>query len=179
VSRGPYPARRIAIHHPRWDTPAVAPAPDLIMRPLNGEDFAPARAVADAWFGRPVGLTFHRLFFEQLGPFGLWAERREAPGRLAGLLLGLPSAAEQDLAYIHLHMVDPDLRGRGVGGALYREFGRRAAAAGRSRVRALAAPSNVVSVRFHRSLGFTGTPSPGHVGPGQDRIVFERTIPFG
>lgn len=152
--------------------------PDLVLRAVTGDDFDPARAVADAWFGRPVGLTFHRLFFEQLGPFGVWAETRGAPGRPAGVLLGLPSAAEDDLAYIHLHMVDPALRGRGVGSALYREFGRRAHAAGRRRVRALAAPSNTGSVRFHTALGFTGVLRPAYVGPGQDRIVFERPLPF-
>ena len=41
-------------------------------RPLEAADFDAARAVADGWFGHPVGLTLHRLFFDQLGPHGVW-----------------------------------------------------------------------------------------------------------
>lgn len=148
------------------------------MRPLTGDDFAAARAVADDWFGHPVGLAMHRLFFEQLGPFGVWAETAAAPGVLAGVLLGLPSAAEPDLAYIHFHMVDPALRGRGVGRAMYVDFCVRMHVAGRTRVRALAAPGRTASVRFHEALGFVGRFSAEHVGPGQDRIVFERPLPI-
>jgi len=156
----------------------VPAAPDLVLRPLTAADFVAARAVADDWFGRPVGLTMHLLFFDQLGPHGVHAARRERPDAMAGVLLGLPSSAEPDLAYVHFHMVDPALRGRGVGAALYREFGRRMHATGRTRVRALANPAFTASVRFHESLGFTGAPRPGLLGPGQDRIVFERSLPL-
>ena len=54
-----------------------------------GDDFAAARAVAAAWFGHPVGLTLHRLFFDQLGPGGVWIAR--ADGSPAGFLLGMVS----------------------------------------------------------------------------------------
>lgn len=148
------------------------------MRSLTGADFAAARDVADGWFGRPVGLTLHRLFFEQLGTFGLRADVPGAADRLVGVLLGLPSAVEPDLAYVHMHMVDPAMRGQGIGAALYREFGMRMHAMGCTRIRALAAPDNAVSVAFHEALGFTGRYSPRHVGPGQDRLVFERPLPF-
>lgn len=148
------------------------------MRSLTGADFAAARAVADDWFGRPVGLTLHRLFFDQLGPFGLRADPAGGPDRLLGVLLGLPSAGEPDLAYVHMHMVDPAMRGRGIGGLLYRTFGDAMAARGCARIRALAAPSNAASVRFHEGLGFTGRHEPAYVGPGQDRIVFERALPI-
>jgi len=158
--------------------PAAPPVDDLVLRPLVAADFAEARAVADGWFGRPVGLTMHLLFFDQLGPHGVHAARAGAPAAMAGVLLGLPSAAEPDLAYVHFHMVDPALRGRGVGAALYREFGRRMHAAGRTRVRALANPAFTASVRFHEALGFRGTVRPGLLGPGQDRIVFERPLPL-
>lgn len=154
------------------------PGPALRTRSLTGDDFAAARAVADDWFGRPVGLTLHRLFFEQLGPYGVRIDPAGGPDRLLGVLLGLPSALEPDLAYVHMHMVDPAMRGRGIGALLYRTFGDAMAARGCTRIRALAAPSNTVSVRFHEALGFTGRLSPGHVGPGQDRIVFERPLPL-
>jgi len=150
-----------------------------LLRSLTGEDFAAARAVADDWFGRPVGLTMHRLFFEQLGASGVHAAPRGEPGRLAGVLLGLRSENDPGLAYVHFHMVDPAMRGRGVGRALYAAFGERMHAGGCTRVRALAAPTNGGSLRFHEALGFTGTFRSGYVGPGQDRIVFERPLPLG
>jgi len=61
-------------------------------RALTGADHARAAAVAEGWFGHPVGLVMHRLFFDQLGPMGVWLERRD--GTPAGFLLGLVSDAE-------------------------------------------------------------------------------------
>jgi GNAT superfamily N-acetyltransferase len=144
-------------------------------RPLIAADFDAARGVADDWFGHPVGLTLHRLFFDQLGPYGVWIERDD--GSPAGFLLGLVSQSEPDLAYVHLHAVDPALRGQGVGAALYREFGRRAMGSGCTRIRALAAPQREGSIAFHRALGFDGPLVEGFLGPGEDRIVFERALP--
>jgi len=144
-------------------------------RAVTGDDFVAARAVADAWFGHPVGLTLHRLFFDQLGPGGVWIAR--ADGLPAGFLLGMVSLSEPDLAYVHLHAVDPALRGQGVGAALYREFGRRAMGSGCTRIRALAAPQREGSIAFHRALGFDGPLVPDYLGPGEDRIVFERALP--
>ena len=131
----------------------------------------------DDWFGHPVGLVMHRLFFEQLGPSGVWLE--DAAGEPAGFLLGLVSEAEPDLAYVHMHVVAPAWRGTGAGERLYREFCARAAAErGCRRVRALAAPDRAASRRFHERLGFSGTPAPGYLGPGADRIVYERPLPL-
>lgn len=145
-------------------------------RPLRGDDYPRARAVVDGWFGHPVGLVMHRLFFEQLGPSGVWLETDD--GAPAGFLLGLVSEAEPDLAYVHMHVVDPVLRGRGLGEVLYREFAARAAARGCRRIRALAAPGREVSRRFHERLGFAGRWAPGHLGPGGDRWVYERALPL-
>jgi ribosomal protein S18 acetylase RimI-like enzyme len=132
--------------------------------------------VVEGWFGHPVGLVMHRLFFDQLGPWGVWLEDRE--GLPAGFLLGLVSAAEPDLAYVHMHVVDPAWRGTGAGERLYREFCARARDAGCTRVRALAAPDRTASRRFHERLGFRGRLAPGYLGPGADRIVFERPLPL-
>jgi ribosomal protein S18 acetylase RimI-like enzyme len=149
--------------------------PPAALRTLRTADFARVRRVVDGWFGRPVGLVMHRLFFEQLGPSGLAAER---DGDLVGVLLGLRSETEPALAYIHFTAVAPEARRLGVAAALYREFGDRMAARGCTRVRTLAAPTNARSLRFHESLGFSGRFSSEHVGPGQDRVVFERALPF-
>jgi ribosomal protein S18 acetylase RimI-like enzyme len=145
-------------------------------RPLRAGDYPRARAVVDEWFGHPVGLVMHRLFFDQLGPSGVWLERDD--GAPAGFLLGLVSEAEPDLAYVHMHVVDPALRGRGLGEVLYREFAARAAARGCRRIRALAAPGREASRRFHERLGFTGRWEPGYLGPGGDRYVYERALPL-
>ena len=51
-------------------------------------------------------------------------------------------------------------------------------ASGCRRVRTLAGPTNGRSLRFHESLGFVGTYASEYVGPGQDRVVFERALPF-
>lgn len=133
--------------------------------------------MVDGWFGHPVGLVMHRLFFDQLGPSGVWME--EPGGAPAGFLLGLVSEAEPDLAYVHMHVVAPEWRGTGAGERLYREFCDRAAARGCRRVRALAAPDRASSRRFHERLGFAGPLEPDHLGPGADRIVFERSLPLG
>jgi ribosomal protein S18 acetylase RimI-like enzyme len=155
---------------------APVDAGDLVCRPLRAGDFTRARSVVDSWFGHPVGLVMHRLFFDQLGPAGVWME--EPAGAPAGFLLGLVSEAEPDLAYVHMHVVAPAWRGRGAGERLYREFCARATARGCRRVRALAAPDRVASRRFHERLGFTGRDEPGYLGPGADRIVYERPLPL-
>jgi len=145
-------------------------------RPLVAADFVAARAVAEAWFGHPVGLTLHRLFFDQLGPGGVWIAR--ADGSPAGFLLGMVSLSEPDLAYVHLHAVDPALRGQGVGATLYRWFGEQAMAKGCTRIRALAAPQREGSIAFHRALAFDGPLVADYLGAGEDRIVFERSLPI-
>ena len=142
---------------------------------IEAHDYSFARGVADDWMGREVGLVMHRLFFDQLGPSGVWAE---IDGQPCGFLLGLISEREPDLAYIHFHVVDPSRRRQGIGGGLYREFGSRAADRGCRRVRALAPLWNSQSIAFHERLGLAGTTYEGYVGPGQDRVVFERTLPF-
>jgi len=145
-------------------------------RPLMAADFVAARAVAEAWFGHPVGLTLHRLFFDQLGPGGAWIAR--ADGSPGGFLLGMVSLSEPDLAYVHLHAVDPTLRGQGVGATLYRWFGEQAMEKGCTRIRALAAPQREGSIAFHRALGFDGPLVADYLGAGEDRIVFERALPI-
>ncbi len=151
-------------------------AAGLACRPLRAADYTRARAVVDGWFGPPVGLVMHRLFFDQLGPSGVWME--EPGGAPAGFLLGLVSESEPDLAYVHMHVVAPAWRGRGAGERLYAEFCARAADRGCRRVRALAAPDRAASRRFHERLGFEGTDEPGYLGPGGDRTVYERALPL-
>lgn len=152
----------------------MTPGDALVTRSLRGSDFDDARAVADDWFGHPVGLTMHRLFFDQLGSTGVWIGTET--GAMVGVLLGLRSQTEPELAYIHFHMVDPAWRGRGVGSRLYLTFFAQMAHRGCTRVRALASPTRTASISFHESLGFSGTRRNDYLGPGQDRVIFERFI---
>ena len=109
----------------------------------------------------------HRLFFDQLGPWGVWLEDRE--GRPAGFLLGLVSAAEPDLAYVHMHVVDPAWRGTGAGERLYREFCARAHDAG---LHAGARP------RGARADGVAALPrAPGLPGAARSRLPGARRRP--
>ena len=147
----------------------------LEVRSIRTSDFVAARARVDEWMGRPVGLVMHRLFFDQLGPHGVWIARAGEP---VAFLLGLISAAEPELAYVHFHIVDPRHRGERLGTRLYREFGARAAARGATRIRALAPLWNTASIAFHERLGFEGDVHRDYVGPGEDRRVFERPLPF-
>ena len=95
----------------------------------------------------------------------MWLEDDE--GAPAGFLLGLVSEADPELAYVHMHVVDPALaRARGWATRLYRDFGARAHARGCRRVRALAAPDREASRRFHERLGFAGRLEPGYLGDG-------------
>ena len=96
----------------------------------------------------------------------------------AGFLLGLVSEAEPDLAYAHFLAVDPAWRRRGLGRLLYVIFGDRCAARGLHPPARAGRADQRRSLRFHESVGFTGRFASEFVGPGQDRVVFERPIPF-
>ena len=80
--------------------------------------------------------------------------------------------------YLDRVAIDESMRGRGIGARLYVEFGDRAAGRGCTRVRALAPLWNAQSIAFHERLGFVGSPQRDFVGPGQDRVVFERALPI-
>ncbi|MGW5874941.1 N-acetyltransferase family protein [Nocardiopsis terrae] len=135
------------------------------------EDHGRILAVCDDWWGKPVAHILPRLFLDHFHTTSLTAE---AGGALAGFLVGFPSPARPEEAYVHFTAVSPDHRGTGLGRRMYRRFVGAARAEGRSVVRAVTAPTNDRSIAFHRSLGFTVTgPHIDHDGPGVDRMCFE------
>ena len=97
-------------------------------------------------------------------------------------LVGLLSQSHPGEAYIHFVGIHPAERGRGLGRQLYQHFFAAAQARGAGLVRAVTAPVNQGSVRFHQQLGFgiepgdrevDGVPvATGYDGDGQDRVRF-------
>ncbi|WP_327357350.1 GNAT family N-acetyltransferase [Streptomyces sp. NBC_01304] len=137
---------------------------------------------------RALSLLLPRLFLQCFAGTSLVLEGERGPdgARIEAFLVGFHSADRADEAYIHFVGVDPALRGQGVGRRLYGAFFARAAAAGRTRVRAITSPGNAGSIAFHRSLGFLLEPGDreadgvpvhsDHDGPGEDRVCFRKEL---
>jgi len=96
---------------------------------------------------------------------------------LAGFLVAFISPAKPDLGYIHFVGVRPDQRGNGVARSLYEEFAHYARRQGCKELRAITAPSNAASIRFHKRLGFSVSETvAGYNGPGRAMVVFRREL---
>lgn len=155
------------------------------IRHLRPSDYRPVISVIDQWWnGRPMADQLPRLFFEHFTDTSFAAE---CDGELAGFLVGLVSQSRPAEAYIHFAGVHPEHRGRGLGRQLYQHFFTAAQARGRDLVRAVTAPVNQGSVRFHQRMGFEieagdgevdGMPvTSGYDGNGNDRVRFVRHRP--
>jgi ribosomal protein S18 acetylase RimI-like enzyme len=150
------------------------------IRQLRPSDYPPVISVIDGWWGgRHMAGMLPRLFFEHFTDTSFAAER---DGELAGFLVGFLSQSRPGEAYIHFVGVHPAERGRGLGRQLYQHFFAVARARGAGVVRAVTAPVNQGSVRFHQRMGFgielgdtqvDGVPvAIGYDGDGQDRVRF-------
>jgi ribosomal protein S18 acetylase RimI-like enzyme len=110
----------------------------------------------------------------------------ELKGRFVGFLIGFLSPDRHDEGYIHFVGVAPDVRGAGIGRALYERFLDVCRHAGRKHVRCVTSPHNLSSIAFHAAMGFDveeGTEGTGNVlakadydGPGVHRVTFVRHI---
>ena len=124
-----------------------------------------------------------RLFFEHFTNTSFAAERG---GDLTGFLVGFVSRSRPGEAYVHFVGVRPDERGRGLGQQLYEHFFVAVRAEGCSLVRAVTAPVNQGSIRFHQQMGFgiepgdtevDGIPvTSGHDGDRRDRVRFVKHL---
>jgi len=104
--------------------------------------------------------------------------------QVVAYLFGLISQTEPT-AYVHLVGVRESYRRRGLARGLYDHFVRFAVIQGCTELKAITTPSNKESIAFHRSLGMELTGqlnSDGvqvikdYAGPGQDRVVFRKTL---
>ncbi len=135
---------------------------------------------AEFWAGSALGgdavAALHDpLFFHQLGGFG--AVALASTGSDAGYLLGVVSADR--LAVVHAVAVLPEHRRRGLATRLITRFCDLAAGVGARAVQAVALPGDAVSSALAARFGAHAAPSPGHAGPGEDRVLFTRSLPLG
>jgi ribosomal protein S18 acetylase RimI-like enzyme len=156
----------------------------LEIRPVRPSDYRRVISVIDDWWGgRHMADMLPRLFFEHFTDTSFAAER---DGELAGFLIGFVSQSRPGEAYIHFVGVEPGERGRGLGRDLYERFFVAVRARGCDVVRAVTAPVNQGSVRFHRQMGFDIAPgdaevggvavAAGYDGDGQDRVRFVKHL---
>jgi GNAT superfamily N-acetyltransferase len=115
------------------------------------------------------------LFFHQLGGFG--AVALTADDEDAGYLLGVVSADR--LGVVHAVAVHPEWRNRGVAVGLIERFAALAADAGARAVQAVAAAGDPAALALGARFGASVAPSPGHAGPGADRVLLTRAVPLG
>jgi ribosomal protein S18 acetylase RimI-like enzyme len=144
------------------------------IRYAESDDHAAVIARIDDWWGgRAMADMLPRLFFVHFRETSFVAENN---GRLAGFLCGFLSQTHEDEAYVHFAGVDPSLRGRGAGRALYERFFD--AVRPRTVVRCVTAPVNEQSVAFHRSLGFeVDRIAENYDGRGCDRVLLVKRLP--
>jgi ribosomal protein S18 acetylase RimI-like enzyme len=156
----------------------------LTIRPIRPSDCRLVISVIDDWWdGRHMADMLPRLFFEHFTDTCFAAER---DGELVGFLVGFTSQSRPGEAYIHFVGVHPGERGHGLGRRLYEHFFAVVRARGCDQVRAVTAPVNQGSVRFHQRMGFDiepadteagGSPvAADYDGSGQDRVRFVKIL---
>ena len=136
-------------------TPARTPmdAAGLTYRRPTEADYPRISSVVDDWWGgRKMDVLLPRLWLQHFTSSSWLAETPD--GELGGFLVGFLSPDHPDTAYCHMLATNPNLRGNGVGRALYDRFFEDARAGGRSMVKAVTWPANRTSLAFHRALGF-------------------------
>jgi GNAT superfamily N-acetyltransferase len=114
------------------------------------------------------------LFFHQFGGFGCVALTGSDDD--AGYLLGVVSADR--LAVVHAVAVHPDQRRHGLATRLIERFAGLAADVGARAVQAVLMPGDTAALALGTRFGASPAPSPGHAGPGADRILLTRSLPL-
>lgn len=160
---------------------------DLRFRRPTEADHGVIVALVDEWWGgRRMHDLLPRLWFQHFTATSWLAETES--GRPVGFLVGFVSPDDPSTAYIHMVGTDPNRRRRGLGKELYRRFFVDVGGRGAIHVRAITWPGNRISVGFHQALGFRPVDGPGsqnlygtrafpdYDSPGEDRVVFERSI---
>ena len=153
------------------------------VRRITKSDFDRIVEVIDHWWGGPIGTFVHPIFFYELGSPALVVEQGS---EMIGFLLGFfvhgfdpPAAAGSAgprTGYVHLVGIHPDFRRRGVGRLLYQRFTEGCRAADCIQLKAITAPGNEGSIRFHVALDWKKEEVDDYAGPGRRRIVFTKSL---
>ncbi len=157
------------------DRPLFAQTPpNLKSRPITKADFDMIVQVVDHWWGGPIAVLVHPIFFYEFGRWARVVEDTARDGRFVGFMLGFvvqPVGDGVAVGYLHLVGIDPEYRRRGVARALYEDFRATCVREGCRRMKAITTVGNEASVRFHQALGFTSHEEPDYAGPGRKRLV--------
>lgn len=157
----------------------------LVIRAAQPGDGVVLQAVVEEWWGHPIQSDMLSPSF--LTHFRETCLVAEQAGEVVGFLIGFLSQALLDEAYIRLVVVNPRLRRKNVGRALYETFFAVARQHGRRIVRSVTSPSNKGSIAFHLSLGFAVEPNDYiidglpiccdyHGRPGTNRVLFVKRL---
>ncbi|MGW7402451.1 N-acetyltransferase family protein [Streptomyces sp. NPDC054833] len=123
------------------------------------------------WGGRDLrGLHLMALVHE----FGSTCLVARDEDGIRGYLIGF--VTPDRTGYVHLVATRDDVRGTGLGRALYGAFTDAARRQGAVRLKAITTVGNEGSVAFHRGLGFDVRVEEEYNGPGRPRVVFSRTL---
>ena len=134
---------------------------------------------AEFWSGSPldddaVRALHDPVFFHQLGGFG--AVALTPADEDAGYLLGLVSADR--LAVVQCVAVHPRWRGQGLATRLLERFAGLAHGVGARAAQAVTLPADAAAAALAARFGAHAALSPGHAGPGADRVVHTRGLPL-
>ena len=154
------------------------------LRHVHPADYDRVLEVIDSWWeGRPMGARLSHVFFSHFVPTSFVLE---TDTELVGFLLGFVSQTHPEEAYVHFVGVLPDYRRLGLGRRLCERFFIAAQMHGRRWARSITAPSNELSIAFHRGMGFEplhgdilvdGLPVwLDYAGAGGHRVVFRRAV---
>jgi GNAT superfamily N-acetyltransferase len=144
------------------------------VRVASPDDYDRVIAVVDEWFGRPVSSSLPRLFLDLFWATSTVADDDQG---LAGFLVAFVSPSQPRLGYLHFVGIRPDRRRTGLARTLYEGFASYAQGQRCRELRAITAPGNRESIRFHEHLGFTATaPVANFNGPGRAMVIFRRDL---
>jgi ribosomal protein S18 acetylase RimI-like enzyme len=123
----------------------------MSIRVASPDDYDRIITVVDEWWARPVSASLPRLFLDLF-----WTTSRVADDDqgLAGFLVAFMSPAQPQVGYLHFVGIRPNRRRTGLARTLYEGFARYAQGQGCRDLRAITAPDNRESIRFHEHLGF-------------------------
>ncbi|WP_213454558.1 GNAT family N-acetyltransferase [Rhizomonospora bruguierae] len=167
----------------------------LVAMPLSSQDPIAVRAELlaaqrDFWDGRDTTHLHHPVWFRQFAGHGLVIRDLTVPvapvsGAVPGLLNPPRSAAvayllgavtADGIGYVHVVAARRSHRGRGLARRMWATFETRAREAGAKELHAITTPGNTGSIAFHTAIGMTAVRLPDYSGPGEDRMLFRRTL---